>query len=181
MKTVLNRIIKKYPEAEIFVVGYYGILSDRVGGTDLRELQEAEGDDAPGWDEYPELALKNSRLFLTESDRFLRKVAEEVDASFSGTCQFVPSGFLESEGMFGRNSLLFHPWESDPLMGVRAKKCAVAITRGQTGVHCFLASTAHPNEAGTLRYAERLIAAVEKRKRSYAARSAFLWTPPGRP
>lgn len=134
-----------------------------MGGTYLRELQKAEGEgeiEAPQWDDYPELALRNSRIFLEEPDRFLRHLAEETDAAFGGTCRFVPSGFLQSEGMFGLESLLFHPWDVDPLIGVRARKCAVAMARGQTGVHCFLASTGHPNEAGASRYATQLIKAA---------------------
>lgn len=159
MKIVLERIVEKYPEAEIYIIGYYPILSDSVAGRDLRELQKAEGEES-GWDDFPELALRNSRIFLEESDRMLRQVAEETDAAFEGICRFVPSGFLQSEGMFGRHSLLFHPWDNDPLMGIRARKCAVAIARRQTGVHCFLASTAHPNEAGIHRYTEQLIKAA---------------------
>ncbi len=156
MKSVLKVILRKFPEAEIYLFGYYPILAENVAGRDLRELQETE-DNETGWDDFPELALRNSQVFLEESDRMLFRLAEEMDGNFSGTCRFVPSGFLQSEGMFGRHSLLFHPWDSDPLMGIRARKCAVAIARRQTGVHCFLASTAHPNEAGALRYAGQLI------------------------
>ena len=163
LSVVMKRLVSKYPGAEIYLLGYYPILSDRVGGRDLKVLQEtetADEGDTPGWDDYPELALRNSRIFAEESDRQLRKVAEETDASFAGSCRFVPSGFSETEGMFGRNSLLYHPWDSDPMMGTRAKKCALAVARRQTGMHCFLASTAHPNEAGIRRYAEQLLAAA---------------------
>ncbi len=162
---VMARVVAKYPSAEIFLFGYYHILSERVGGKDLKVLQKAESADGgatPRWDDYPELALRNSRIFVEESDRRLRKVAEETSASFGGSCRFVPSGFSETEGMFGRHSLLFHPWDSDPLMGTRARKCALAVARGQTGMHCFLASTAHPNEAGIQRYARQLIDAASE-------------------
>ena len=80
------------------------------------------------------------------------------------TCIFVKSGFGRNEGMFGRPSLLFHPWSNDPMMGFRARKCTAALARRQTGLHCYLATTAHPDAAGTERYVGQILAAMEERE-----------------
>ncbi|MFC7338023.1 hypothetical protein ACFQY0_12595 [Haloferula chungangensis] len=166
MRRVLAEVARRFPKAEIFLLGYYPILSRRAEGEQIKDFLEAEGvdrDDVKNSDDFVENAVANCRLFVAESDRHLKQAAREISAEFGRNCQFVASGFGDAESLFGRNSLLFPPWAGDPMMSLRARKCTLAITRGKTGVHCYLAAAAHPDERGAERYAEQVIAARGRR------------------
>ena len=164
-RRVLAEVAKRFPTAEIYVIGYFQVLAERTGRKDVEDMLERGGMPAmedDGGADLAERAIENSRLFREQSDHWLRRACEEVETE-SGPCVFIESGFHESEGMFGRPSLLFHPWSSDPMMGARARQCTVALARRQTGLHCYLAATAHPNEAGIDRYVARITSALRER------------------
>lgn len=165
-KEVLGALFARFPEAEVYVLGYYQILADRAGRKDVEEMLNREGISPIAADDdfdLAETAIANTRIFRERSDYWLRKASEEISTKNSGTCTFVSSGIDEKEGIFGKPSLLFHPWSNDPMMGKRARQCTIALARGQTGLHCYLAATAHPNEDGIDRYVAGLVSALKSR------------------
>lgn len=169
LKEVLDGLFVRFPQAEVYVLGYYQILADRVEGKDVVDMLDKTGlPPVEPDDDYDlaERAIENSKLFRELSDHWLNKASEEASMKNGASCTFVNSGFEEGEGMFGRPTLLFHPWSKDPMMGNRAKKCVVAIAKNQTGLYCFLAATAHPNEAGVSRYVSQIIAALREKSLS---------------
>jgi len=165
MKEVLREISNRFPDAEIYVIGYYQILADGAKTGDVKEMLREEGmpsDEMEGDDfNFRERAVENSQRFRELSDYWIAKAAKEIAVDHPGICEFVASGFESWEGMFGVPTLVFKPWSRDPMRGKRAKHCALAVARGQTGLHCFLAATAHPNTEGTARYVSRITAAME--------------------
>ena len=166
LSKVLAELSARFPEAEIYVLGYYQILANRTEGKEVREMLDREGMPQPDGGDFAERAIANTRRFRELSDRWMEKAARGIAATHRGRCLFVNSGFTGREGMFGEPSLLFHPWEKDTMMGRRARECTVALGRGQTGLHCYIAATAHPNEAGVARYVSRITAAMERSGRS---------------
>lgn len=159
-KRLLDAVFARFPRAEVYVLGYYQILAERTGRKDVEDMLDREG--LPSVDDdfdLAERAIGNTRLFRERSDFWLGKACREAGPS----CTFVDSGLDEDEGMFGKPSLLFHPWSNDPMMGLRARKCTIALARRQTGLHCFIAATAHPNGAGVDRYVANLIGAMRER------------------
>ena len=155
---VVEAVFGKFPNATVYLLGYYQILAEQAREGEVEELLKAEGVERKARDEpdLRERAVANTRVFQEESTRWLKRLAEEAGER----CVFVGSGIEPDEGMFGRDSLLFHPWSGDPMMKVRAGQCTTALLAGRTGMHCYLASTAHPNWEGARRYAERVIAAM---------------------
>ncbi len=165
MKEVLREISKRFPNAEIYVIGYYQILAEGAKVGEVKDMlreegmasEEMEGDDF----NFRERAVENSQRFREISDHWLAKAVKEIAVDHPGICEFVASGFEPWEGMFGMPTLVYNPWSRDAMQGRRAKHCALAIARGRTGLHCFLAATAHPNTEGTARYVSRITAAME--------------------
>ncbi|WP_193213641.1 SGNH/GDSL hydrolase family protein [Luteolibacter marinus] len=159
-KRLLEAVFARFPRAEVYVLGYYQILAERTVRKDVEDMLDREGLPPVDDDDFDlaERAIGNSRLFRERSDFWLAKACREAGPS----CTFVEAGFDADEGMFGKPSLLFHPWSNDPMMGLRARKCTLALARRKTGLHCFLAATAHPNEAGIDRYVANLIGAMRE-------------------
>ncbi|MGJ8634299.1 MAG: hypothetical protein ACSHX7_10295 [Luteolibacter sp.] len=166
MKEVLKGFSAKFPGAEIYLLGYYQILADRTDGSEVGMLLEEEGVRSESIDDqdldFVERAVENSQSFRELSDRFLGLMANEIDSLHDGRCVFVPSGMSEREGMFGEPSLLFHPWSRDEMFGIRARHCTSALRQRRTGVHCYLAATAHPNELGVDRYVSSITKALSE-------------------
>lgn len=112
-----------------------------------------------------ERAISNSRRFRELSDHWIKLATEETAKSHGSACEFVASGFAEREGMFGDPALVFSPWMRDPMRGERALHCTVAIARSQTGLHCYLAATAHPSSEGLGRYVSQITAAMDAKEK----------------
>ena len=169
LKKVLGEVTARFPEAEIYVLGYYQILADRATPGEVGEMLKEEGaaeEEIAGIDfDLRGKVAENSGHFRELSDRWIRAAVEEVAEGYGGSCVFVPSGFKEWEGMFGEPSLLFSPWTRDPMRSKRAKHCTVAIAKGETGLHCYFAAAGHPNEDGIARYVEGITAAMEEQSR----------------
>ena len=162
MRTVLGELTRKFPRARVFLLGYYPIISRSAGEGEVRDfLRNEDAAEEPAQAGFVDRTVENCRLFVSESDRHLRRVAEEANGSFKGSCVFVPSGFGDGAAMFGPESLLFPPWSGDPMFARRAGVCTSAIRKGRTGVHCYLAAAAHPNPRGCRRYAEQIIRAMD--------------------
>ncbi|MEP2777673.1 MAG: hypothetical protein ABJQ93_17140 [Luteolibacter sp.] len=161
---VLTELSERFPEAEIYVLGYYQILADRAKRDEVEGLLKEEGITPGEIDEADfdlrERAVENSRRFHELSDHWIGKAVAETAAKHKGSCKFVASGFEEWEGMFGERSLVFSPWTRDAMRGKRARLCTMAIARGRTGLHCYLAATAHPNRAGMERYVSQITTAM---------------------
>lgn len=165
MKEVLGELSERFPAAEIYVIGYYQILADRARHGEVEEMLKQEGvppgELEDGDFDFRDRAVENSRRFRELSDKWLRQAAEETGKTHAGRCEFVSSGFEEWEGMFGDPALVFNPWTRDPMRRKRARYCTLAIARGQTGLHCYLAATGHPNGEGVNRYVSQITAAME--------------------
>lgn len=169
LKAVLGKLSARFPGAEIYVIGYYQILADRARHGEVEEMLKQDPfpeQETDGWDfDFADRAIGNSRRFRELSDHWIKLAAKETAESHGGSCEFVASGFAEQEGMFGDPTLVFSPWTRDPMRRSRALHCTVAIARAQTGVHCYLAATAHPNGDGLGRYVSQITAAIEERER----------------
>lgn len=161
---VLDELSERFPAADIFVLGYYQILADRSNSNQVREMLHHEGiteENEPGADNnFSVRAIANTRLFRELSDQWIEKAVLRVASRHAGRCVFVRSGISGQEGMFGNPSLLFHPWEKDPMMSRRARACTLALGRRQTGLHCYIAATAHPDSEGTDRYVAQITEAM---------------------
>lgn len=164
-KEVLEEVSRRFPEGDIYVIGYYQILADRARGGEVEEMLKQDGV-LPGKIEDDDFnirdrAVGNTREFRESSDQWLRRATDEFAKTHAGRCIFVPSGFHESEGMFGNPALVFNPWTADPMRKIRARHCTIAIARGKTGMHCYFAATGHPNADGIDRYVAQITAAIE--------------------
>lgn len=165
MDEVLGELSQRFPQAEIFVIGYYQILADSARSGEVEEMMKRDG--VPGgdmsWEGFDprDRAVENSRQFRKLSDRYLRHAAERIARVHAGRCVFVNSGFRGWEGMFGDPTLLFNPWTKDPMRKPRARHCTLAIALRRTGLHCYLAATGHPNVEGIDRYVSRITAAMD--------------------
>lgn len=166
-RLVLDRISKKFPSSDIYVIGYFQILADRAESAEVGTMMESEGLPPVGEDEnfeFARRAVDNTRIFHALSDKWLLKSVEEMRPKHSGTCEFIGSGFTGCDGMFGERPLLFHPFERDGMMGIRARQCTSGLRKRRTGLHCYLAATAHPNTAGIERYVSQITSAVHKQE-----------------
>lgn len=167
LKDVLGKLSARFPGAEIYVIGYYQILADRAKQVEVEQMLRGDPfpeTDTNDWDfDFADRAIENSRRFRELSDHWMKLATEEAAKSHGGSCEFVASGFAEREGMFGDPALVFSPWSRDPMRSERALYCTVAIARAKTGLHCYLAATAHPNSEGLGRYVSQITAAMEAR------------------
>ena len=162
---VLVQAGRKYPIADIYVIGYYQILADKIGkhASKLEELlcalrvcdaQDLEGD-------FVSRAVENTKLFWEESTKQIRKAVRDANDAVRANLVFVDSGYLPSEGLFGPRSLLYNIGNRDPQADNRFVPCARAIAKGRSAVHCFFASVGHPNSRGVTRYAGAIKAAIK--------------------
>ena len=165
MKEALTRLTGRYRRADIFVLGYYQILADRIGrhATELLKLFDVlnicDPEVAKRID-FVSRAVENSKLFQEESDRQLKRAIREVGRNFNGRMTFVPSTYTAANGLFGRDALLFELGDRDPQLDNRVIPCTRAILRRRTKVHCYLASVGHPDKKGVTRYLNSLKQAV---------------------
>ena len=161
MSVVLTHLGRKYRGADIFVLGYYQILADRIKkhARDLVNLldvlnicdpEELEGTD------FVSRAVENCKLFWQESDRQLQRAVRDVSPGIEGTITFVSSTYTPANGLFGKDSLLFNLGDRDPQLDNRVIPCTKAILQGRTKAHCYVASIGHPNKNGVTRYLNSL-------------------------
>ncbi len=165
MREVLGELSRRFPESEIYLIGYYQILADSARRGEVEEMMEQDWvpTGKMGRDDFDPRAraVENARQFRRLSDRYLRQAAEETGRTHPGYCVFVDSGFEAWEGMFGDPALVFNPWTKDPMRKTRARHCTLAIALRRTGLHCYLAATGHPNGEGVDRYVSRITAAMD--------------------
>ena len=156
MGTVLAAIGRKYRGADVFVLGYYQILADRIRRrADLVALLDVWNLTEPVSGARTNLvarAVENSKLFRHESDRQLQRAVREANRTATGAIRFVPSTYLPANGLFGRDPLLFGLGDRDPQLDDRVLPCWRAVRRGRTKFHCYLAAIGHPNKRGVTRY-----------------------------
>ena len=156
MGTVLAAIGRKYRGADVFVLGYYQILADRIRRrADLVALLDVWNLTEPVSGARTNLvsrAVENSKLFRHESDWQLQRAVREANRTATGAIRFVPSTYLPANGLFGRDPLLFGLGDRDPQLDDRVLPCWRAVRRGRTKFHCYLAAIGHPNKRGVTRY-----------------------------
>ena len=157
MSTVLKQLIKKYPNANVFVLGYYQIVADRIRrhakelASLLEVLNVCDSEDLKGID-FVSRAVENCKLFWQESDRQLLRAVAGVNANTAGTVSFLPSTYTPANGLFGKSPLLFNLGDRDPLFDDWVLPCTRAILAGRTKAHCYIAPIGHPNKPGATRY-----------------------------
>lgn len=163
MSGVLAEISRKFPRAHVFVPGYYSLLASDADSGQMESVYDAELRDRPAGNEsFVERSTGNAQLFHELSDRYLKEAVDTARDEHNLDCHFVDSGFRSANGLFGSDCLLYYPWEFDPMISLRRRECTKAIATQRTGVHCYLAAAFHPDERGARRYADQVIAAVER-------------------
>lgn len=164
LKDVLVQLGRKYRTADVFVLGYYQILSDRIRsrkrelGALLCGLGLCTLNDLASID-FVSRAVENTKLFWEASNKQVQKAVTEANSMVSAHVTFVDSGFKPSEGLFARRPLLYGLHNRDPQRRTRIVHCPVALFQGRSGVHCLPASVGHPNGHGVARY-ERILKGV---------------------
>lgn len=165
VKEMLAALARRFPEAEVYVPGYYQILVPRhLGWQGFHKIGENQGVQLEkDLIDFDDRAVANSRCFHLESEKGMKRAVKEAREELGLDAFFVPSGFLPENGMFGNEVLLFSPWKKDPRIRERARACTSALRSGRTGVHCYLAAAFHPDVRGVTRYLEAIVKATRSR------------------
>lgn len=177
MLTLLRRVIRRFENALVLVLGYYPGLSHQsrpegverlyslVHGTEFAPVHEPE----LFRNEIVEHCLRFWRL----SSGLMRLAVEHVNRE-AGKVRaiFVDSGMAEANAAYAPQSLLWELDLADPEMAPDevAQERQAASELIETGPlqrrQCWLSSAGHPNVAGAARMAEQCLEALADAKRS---------------
>ncbi|HET9840240.1 MAG TPA: hypothetical protein VFR84_18575 [Candidatus Angelobacter sp.] len=177
MLTLLRRVVRRFENALVLVLGYYPGLSHQsrpegverlyslVHGTEFAPVHE------PAL--FRNEIVEHCMRFWKLSNGLMRGAVEHVNREAGKTrAIFVDSGMTESNAAYARHSLL---WELDGHDPERApdevadqrRAAAELLAAGPLQLRqCCLSSAGHPNVAGAARMARQCIAALDEAKRS---------------
>ncbi len=169
--TLLRRVVNRFANARVLVLGYYPVLSQQS----LPEGVEAifsvvHGVKfAPLFDPamFRKKIIENGSRFWKLSSGLLRNAVEQVNRAAGETrAIFVDSGMDEANASYTPQSLL---WEldlnapdqaPDEVAAERVAACALVADGELQKYQCGLCSVGHPNVAGAMKMAEQCIQAI---------------------
>lgn len=175
LKTLLESVARKFPQAQIIVLGYYQLISDDSDLALLGALLIAAGVwvggaiggvafGVVGAAEKATIAA-NCLTFATQSKRAMQAAVDETNAELGATrLFFADPGFGPQNAALASAPLLFginadlSP-QDNLVAGARALACEVAGAHRTDVPVCKRASMGHPNAIGAQRYADAILAA----------------------
>jgi hypothetical protein len=158
MKTLLQAVSSKFPNAVIIVTGYFIAISQQTiqnGGAGLIKILTG--------DLFPNFGVIVSHWDLWNRDHKsdIRQSIQEVDPS-GNRIFFADSLFGPDNAALGENALLFGNGPPlylplDPASGERRGACDRELRSVVDQIKCFYASTAHPTPEGANKYAGEIM------------------------
>jgi lysophospholipase L1-like esterase len=171
MLTLLQRVVKKFSNAQVLVLGYYPVLSHQSSPQGVETLFSLiHGVKfAPLYDPaaFRNELVEHCVRFWKLSTGLLRGTVEQVNRTAGETrAIFVESGLDESNAAYASRSLL---WEidlaapnepPDEAVAERSAACDL-VAAGEMQKHqCLLSSAGHPNVAGAAKMAAQCMVAL---------------------
>ena len=171
MKSLLKKVGKTFPNAQIIVTGYFRIISKRSSSWTIATLVAVLGMSFGGiiggiTGIAAVYALKNemirqSNLWDRYSKSFLRSAVNEVNRDLeTNRIKFVTPRFRAKNAVFAPDNWLFGlngTCPKDPQKHSRAYQCR---RYGQDTKICKIASVGHPNKIGAQKYVNLILPLV---------------------
>jgi hypothetical protein len=175
---LLSTIVGKFPNARIFVLGYYEMLTEHSEDGYVKALVHSlqqmpmnglvDGVIDLLDDPLKERLLKNSDTFASCSKGALVRAAHRVNETL-GTDRvfYVDPGFGLTHAAFTADPWLFGINDdlspADPMASVRDAACESAGPARTEVLFCKKASAGHPNPKGSKAYAEAIYGMIQER------------------
>ncbi|HLY92491.1 MAG TPA: hypothetical protein VKQ89_04455 [Candidatus Angelobacter sp.] len=177
MLTLLRRVVRRFENALVMVLGYYPGLSHQsrpegverlyslVHGTEFAPVHEPEL--------FRNEIVDHCMRFWKLSNGLMRGAVEHVNREAGKTrAIFVDSGMGEANAAYAPQSLLWElkldqPERAPDEVAEQRRAAAESLAAGPLQLRqCCLSSAGHPNVAGAARMAEQCIAALDDSRRA---------------
>jgi lysophospholipase L1-like esterase len=179
--TLLQRVVSKFPKAQVLVLGYYPALSPLSQPEGIEALYSLVhgAKFAPLFDAgiFHNALVEHCMRFWKLSTGLLRSAVEQVNRAVGEErVLFVDSGMDEGNAAYAPQSLVWELDLNDPdkapdeVVAERLAACEL-VAAGELQKHqCLLSAAGHPNVAGAARMAEQCIAALARRNMAQTSR-----------
>jgi len=179
MKQLLIKTVQEFPKANIFVLGYYQIVSDDSDISNLIYLLVILGLARAGLiggltgylisEVTKSEIVENCETFKKSSDEYLKKAVQEVSNEFDRRrIEFISPKFTSNNSIFASESMIWGIGDAlqpadDTTYGVAYERCrecdSVPDSRSDfiSDLICDRASIGHPNVDGAKKYADEII------------------------
>jgi hypothetical protein len=179
MKTLLQKVSSKFPNARVIVTGYFPAISEHTiaRGTGLLSLLSGDitlrGPGTISSGVNTNIIISHWALFHRDSAANLAKAVQEVDPT-SKRIFFVDPKFGPENSVFGPRALLYHfegsvaDWRTlrmvDSTSTERIQACNRELpedTSLSERIGCYMASIAHPTPDGAKQYAREIMKVLD--------------------
>jgi hypothetical protein len=183
MKTLVQKVSSKFPNAIIIVTGYFPAISE-YNLPWVRDLITLLSEDfrlnwswewPPGWtidsDVNTDVIISHWALWHRDSNALIGKVVQESVDPANKRIFFVDPKFGPENVAFGPRALLYHyegfafaPMAVDPLKELRKAVCNQELPRSTDmteRIGCHVASLSHPTADGAKQYATEIMKVLD--------------------